>query len=193
MIDMGIQQRRRTRLLLTGLILLAELLHLGWEYWHGGVKSHHLLNRPDLPAISNGWGLLLLPLLTWFLLGRIQDRVVTRSVGVDNERKLPVDVIAGFVGSLCYGAVLALAFMQGREDLSSYLFLGMLLAALLLPVYRPEYILGFILGLTFTFGAILPTIVTSLVAAVSAALHFLRRQLIRLIAILRLRVGRAAH
>ena len=46
--------------------------------------------------------------------------------------------------------------------------MGMLLLALLLPVYRPECVLGFVLGMTFTFGAILPTVVASVIAAFSA-------------------------
>ena len=46
--------------------------------------------------------------------------------------------------------------------------MGMLLLALLLPVYRAECVLGFVLGMTFTFGAILPTMVASVIAVFSA-------------------------
>src|SRR4051794_32416372 len=94
---MSTQQMRRIRIMLTGLVMLAELLHLAWEYTHGGVHSHHILNRPDLPAISNGWGALLLPLLSWFLFGHILRRVLSSAEGVGKERKLPVGVVAGFV------------------------------------------------------------------------------------------------
>jgi hypothetical protein len=38
-------------------------LHLAYEHFTGGVQSHNLLNRPDLPAISNWLGLVTLPLL----------------------------------------------------------------------------------------------------------------------------------
>ena len=173
---MRIQQIRQLRIGLIALITLAELLVLAWEYTHGGAKSHHLLNRPDLPAISNWWGALLLPILAWFLSGSI-----LRRAGVDKARKIPVGIVAGFGGALFYGLLLALAFIQHYEAISTYLFLGMFLAAALLPVYRAEYLLGFVLSMTFTFGAGLPTIVGSLVAAVSAILHFLVRQVIRLI------------
>jgi hypothetical protein len=37
--------------------------HLAFEHFTGGVQSHNLLNRPDLPAISNWLGLVTLPLL----------------------------------------------------------------------------------------------------------------------------------
>ncbi len=41
-----------TRLGLAALALLAEALHLGWEALHGGIVSHHLLQRSDLPGLS---------------------------------------------------------------------------------------------------------------------------------------------
>ena len=176
---MNRKQMHQTRMLVTMLILLAELLHLAWEFTQGGVKSHHLLNRADLPAISNLWGILLLPTLSWFLLGRIETRLL--SLGLDKESKVPVSIVVGFTASLFYGVSLAVAFTQHQEAIASYLFLGLLWVAVLIPVYRAEYILGFILGMTFTFGAILPTIVASLVAAISAILHFVVRRIIRFI------------
>lgn len=36
---------------------------LAYEHLNSGVVSHHLLQREDLPAISNWWGALVLPLL----------------------------------------------------------------------------------------------------------------------------------
>ena len=44
---------------------LVTLLILLWEYFNGGVVSHNLLAREDLPAFSNFWGLLTVPLLFW--------------------------------------------------------------------------------------------------------------------------------
>lgn len=176
---MNSQRLHRTRILVTMLILLAELLHLAWEFTQGGVKSHHLLNQADLPAISNGWGILLLPALSWFLLGRIEARLL--SLDLDKESKTPVSIMVGFVASLFYGVSLAVAFTQHNETIAASLFLGMLWLAVLIPVYRAEYILGFVLGMTFTFGAILPTLVASLVAVVSAILHFVVRRIIKFI------------
>lgn len=186
---MNTQQLRRMRILLTALILITEMLHLAWEYMHGGVKSHHLLNRPDLPAISNWWGALLLPLLAWLLLGPTLRRVHTTGAG--KQFHLPIGIVAGFAGSLLYGVCLAVAFTQQQEAVASYLFLGMFMAALVLPAYRPEYVLGFMLGMTFTFGAVLPTIAAALVAAVSAVFHFLIRLVSRFIFTLRFPVRRS--
>ena len=172
---MNEQQLPRSRLYLTGLVMLAELAHLTWEHFNGGVHSHHILNRSDMPAISNWWGALLLPVLTWFLTGRIQKRIVLHSSGKETASKLPVSVVAGFVGSLLFGILLSVSFTNDYETVASYSFLGMFLLALLLPVYRGECVLGFILGMTFTFGAVLPTGIGSIIAAVSAVIHLLVR------------------
>lgn len=67
----------QSRLILAISAFALEVCHLGWEYTHGGVPAHHLLNNPELPAISNWWGLLVVPLLVWFLVGRIQRRAAT--------------------------------------------------------------------------------------------------------------------
>jgi hypothetical protein len=165
------QERPQLRLYLTGLVLLAELAHLTWEHFNGGVVSHHILHRSELPAISNWCGVLLLPALTWFLTGRIQKRLALDSTGKGAATTLPVRVVIGFVGSLLLGILLAVSFANHFESIASYLFQGTLLLAILLPVYRAEYLLGFVLGMAFTFGAVLPAIVGSVIGAVSAVMH----------------------
>lgn len=178
---MGEQQLPRLRLLLTVLVTLAELVRLTWEHFNGGVQSHHILNRSDIPAISNWWGVLLLPALTWFLTGRIQKRVALHSGAQEAALKLHVSIVAGFVGALLFGILLSASFINGYETIASYLFLGMFLLALLLPVYRAECILGFVLGMTFVFGAVIPTVVGSVIAALSAVMRlYVRPGLARL-------------
>jgi hypothetical protein len=83
----------------------------------------------------------------------------------------PVNVVVGFVGALMCGVLLAVAFTRHEGALASSVFLAQVLLALALPVYRAECVLGFVLGMTFTFGAVLPTAVGSLVAALSAVVH----------------------
>jgi hypothetical protein len=168
---MNEQRLPRLRLYATAFAVLAELAHLAWEYFNGGVKSHHILNLPEMPAISNWWGLFLLPVLTWYLTGRIQKSIASHDVGKDEISKLPLSIVAGFIGSLLLGILLSISFTNGNEAIASYLFLGMFVLALLLPVYRAEYLLGFVLGMTFTFGVVLPTAVGSIIAALSAFIH----------------------
>lgn len=164
-------QSPRWRPALTILVLLAEVAHLSWETLHGGIRAHHLLNRADLPAISNLWGLLFLPALSWFASGRVLRRTAASTDGSAAPTRIPVSVVAGVVGPLLAGILLSAAFTSGQTALTESIFEGMLLLSLLLPVYRAECLLGFVLGMTFTFGAVLPTAVGSILAALSAAIH----------------------
>jgi hypothetical protein len=175
---MSEKRRPQLRLYLTGFVVLAELAHLMWEHFNGGVISHHIFHRSDMPAISNWWGLLLLPALTWFLMGRIERRIALHSGGKEAASKLPVRVVVGFIGALLFGILLSVAFAGHYESIVSYLFGGMLLLALILPVYRAECVLGFILGMTFTFGAVLPTVAASIIGAGSAVIHLVLRPVV---------------
>jgi len=159
------------RVWLTVAVAAAEVAHLAWERSNGGIVSHHLLNRADLPAISNAWGLLVLPALTWFLSGLALKRVSGRSGENGTGSGLLPGVVAGFAVALLLGLLLSVCFTHGYETAVSSLFLGMFMLALLLRVYRAECLLGFVLGMTFTFGAVLPTLIGSIVVAVSALVH----------------------
>lgn len=160
----------RTRIILTVLALAFELAHLAWEYFNGGVVAHHFLNRADMPAISNWWGVLVIPTLTWFLIGRIQSRDAKRYSNTFGSTRLAPAVLAGFFGALAYGAVLALAFTFKHAALT-YIFLGLFAISVIVPAYRAEYVLGFVLAMTFTFGAVLPTIIALVIAAFSRLVH----------------------
>jgi len=76
---MSEQQLSKIKLLFTGFVTITICSILIWQFYHDGVPSHHLLHRTDLPAISNWWGALLLPALSWFLIGQIQKRVAKSS------------------------------------------------------------------------------------------------------------------
>ena len=167
-----------SRLALSACALAAELAHLGWEYTHGGVLSHHLLNRPDMPGISNWGGLLVLPLLAWFLVGRIQRRGATLVQAGSRERFRTL-AQGRFVAALLWGAALALAFAQHHPAVG-FLFFGAFVAGLVFHVYRSEYVLGFVLGLSFTFGAVLPVLIASVIAGYSFLMHLMIGALLRL-------------
>lgn len=176
---MNEQQAKRIRIYLTVAVLLAEIGHLAWEHFHGGIASHHFLNRADMPAVSNGWGLLLLPAISWFLGGIALRRSIATAAaatinapgGQTEAAGLARGVFVGFFAELLFGASLAATFSLGYQDVTSILFFGMLLLALVFRVYRAECVLGFVLGMTFTFGAILPALVASVTAVISAVAH----------------------
>lgn len=169
----------QTRLVLTVCAMAAEVAHLGWEHTHGGVPAHHLLNDPGMPAVSNWWGLLVVPLLTWFLVGRIQRRGATL-VQEGSRERFHFLVRLRFGAALLWALALALAFTAGHPAVS-WIFFGAFAAALVLPVWRAEYVLGFALGLTFTFGAVLPVLIASLIAACSFVAQLLRGTVLRLV------------
>jgi hypothetical protein len=169
-------ESQRLRLTAAALVTLAYLADLLWQHLHGGVITHHLLQRADMPAISNWWGLLVLPVLTWFLAGRIQRRIGVQGSG--EAPRLPIRVVAGFAVALLLGALLAVSFTYSVASMTEYVFDVILLLAVLLPVYRAECVLGFVLAMSITFGAVLPTLVATVLAAGSAVIHLLLRPLV---------------
>jgi len=70
--------------------------HLGWDYFHGGVPTHHIRISENLPGISNWRGGIVLPLLPWFLLVRIQHRINKNDEPeVKNSLRYIVSMIGG--------------------------------------------------------------------------------------------------
>ncbi|TVR76333.1 MAG: hypothetical protein EA409_13645 [Saprospirales bacterium] len=69
------QLSTKAQAFITAVIALFIFSILLWDHFHGGVQSHHILDQEELPAISNWWGGLLLPVLSWILLGRIEKRL----------------------------------------------------------------------------------------------------------------------
>jgi hypothetical protein len=172
---MSIKKLSSYRLYLTGLITIITWALLTWSHFNGGVTSHHLLHRDDLPAISNWWGALLLPLLSWFLLYRAQKRILSTNDEKPVNAKLLLVTAAALVTALFYGALIALAFLYNFESIPGYLMLGILLIALFYPVYRAECVLGFVIGMSLAFGVFIPTVV----AGIFALLGFLIYRFIR--------------
>lgn len=154
------------RLYFTGAVTIAIWAILVWNHFNGGVSSHHLLHRKDLPEISNWWSGLLIPLLTLFLTYRAQKRMDQHNIMI------------GFLAALLYGIALSLTFNLGYSSLTSYLFRGVILLALFFPIYRAESLLGFVLGMTTTFGAVLSTAAGILLVIFGLVLHLYIRRVI---------------
>lgn len=165
-----INLRHRMPVFLSAASLVFAIAHLTYEHFSGGVQSHHLLNRSDLPAISNWFGLIILPLLGWLLGVRIRAHLASSTQPV-----LPAGVWIGLVGALLYGAALAASFELYASAISSGLFFGLFLLAAVLPIHRAECFLGFVVGMTFTFGAVLPTLIAAVFAAISIMVRFVFR------------------
>jgi uncharacterized protein YacL len=163
------------RLYVTAIVSVAIWSLLAWNYYHGGVPDHHILAREDMPSISNWWGGVLLPLLTWFLLYRIEKRMKD---GNSNSAQSPKSVVYTFVVALLFGVLLSTFFALRYSGIPGYMLQSVFVVALFFPIYRAECLLGFVIGMTFTFGAVLPTIVGCLLALIGFVLHWLTRKLL---------------
>lgn len=151
------------RLLFAGIALLAIGAQLGWEALHGGIVTHHLLQRDDMPGMSNAWGLLILPALAAWTVGRLPPRPrVARDW-------LPL--LIGFGVPLLLGAALSVSFVFGATALSMAILLAMLVLAVLLPADRRECVSGLVLGQCLTFGPVLPLLFGAIFAGISWLLH----------------------
>lgn len=164
----------RLRIGLTVLVTLGIWGLLIWQHFRDGVPAHHLLHNPELPRISNWFGGLLLPVLTWGLLGLSRRRVRAIDSGLQS-------VVIGLAAGLTFGVAMSVTFFSGHESVTSYLFFSLLPLALLLPVYRPECLLGFVLGMSTAFGAILPALFGFVMALATFLIHrFIGLPLLRL-------------
>lgn len=159
-------KNNNNRLYATLAVTLGIWALLAWEHFTTGVASHHLLHNPDLPAISNAWGGVVLPALTWFLLGRAEGRP---------------NALYGLAGGVVFGGLIAVFFTLGFEPGMNALVMSLPVLALLVPIYRAECVLGFVLAMTLVFGAVLPTLFATVVAAGAAVLyHLVRRPVVHL-------------
>ncbi|CAM5425326.1 hypothetical protein [Rhodanobacter lindaniclasticus] len=123
------QSRHRTPALCAAAALLFAAAHLAFEHVNGGVRSHHLLDRADLPAISNWLGLVVLPVL-----GALFGQRICHALASPARPGLLAGIWLGLGCAMAYGVALAVSFALGASTLTSGLFLGLfLLAAADLP------------------------------------------------------------
>lgn len=156
----------KNRFIITGIVSLAIWSLLLWNFFNGGIPSHHLLARQDLPEVSNIWGGLLLPLLTWLVLFRLSKRGASElGIAVFTSKML-----FGFLAGLIPALSIAFLFTNQVQDVPGYILLLILFLGLFFPIYRVENILGFVIGLTFTFGAVLPTFISFILASLGLVL-----------------------
>jgi len=151
-------------LLFTLFITISILGFLSWEHFHGGVSGHNLLKRKDLPFISNWWGIILIPLVTFFSLKRVEKRLDFKT-GVSNQVFIKQHLLP-FLTAILYAILIVVFSSTGNSTLSYSMFLLLFLVALFIPIYRSEYFLGFIIGLTYTFGGALPVIIAIVLATI---------------------------
>ncbi len=162
---------RFLKFIVTAIVLLIVLSLIGWEHFHGGVVSHHILNQKNLPAISNWWGVVVLPIFTWFLLSRIEKRFNQESSKQLATKKFIQKTLLLFVLGFSLGLALALSFVNEYQPFLENVLLIFLILSFIFPIYFAECILGFVLAMTFTFGAILPIVFILVMASIGAIIY----------------------
>lgn len=169
------QQLTKIKFYLTLLVSLTAWGTLIWQHTHQGVASHYLLHRSDLPAISNWWGGVLLPLLTWGLMTLASKKAQA------TEQTSSSNIIYPLLLAFVYGAVIAACFKLGYSAVSAVMFWGLLFISLFYKIYRAEFLLGFVLSMSVVFGAVLPTlfgvIITTLGFVIYQVSHWLIQRL----------------
>lgn len=161
----------KIKVILTGIVTLIMLGFLFWEHVNGGVISHHLLGKSDLPSVSNWWGGLWMPMLTWILLGRIEKRFEKQSSQTQPSSHFFQKVFWLFLTGLIFGILLSTSFSyQYKPFLDNVLYI-LLILSFFIPIYYAEYILGFILGMTFTFEALIPSVFMLVIAIIGMVIY----------------------
>jgi len=162
----------KIRLISTGIVAVLILAKLAWDYFHGGVPTHHIYILENKPGISNWWGAISMPLLTWIVVYRVQYRVYRMGSNNSESDTKPKMTRAfyGFLGALLFGIIFSYNYMNG-PDIKGYLMLVLLITSFFTPLYKSEYMLGFVVGMTSKLGPILPIGIALLLMTVFAVTY----------------------
>ena len=114
---------------------------------------------------------MLLPVLTWWLLARIQQQAMGNAEASATAPPSFRRAWYGFAGAVVVGVLIAVLFTLGYPDLAGNVLLGLFVGALFVPIYRPECLLGFVLSMTFTFGPVLPLLIGTFLGLIGLVLY----------------------
>ncbi len=161
-------------------VLLYSLLL--WQYFQGGIPSHYFLADKTMPLISNAWGALVVPIITFFLLFRIEKGLFSQSDSIS----FPKHTLIAFLCALLFGIVLGISVVYGFKTLLNgvpFILFGL---PFFFPTYKAEYFLGFVLGLTYFIGGVLPVVVGSVFLLIAAVIYLvIRRLILKLVTMIR--------
>jgi len=146
----------KNKLLFVVIVTTLVFLHVIWDYNNGGVPIHHVLADKNLPGISNWWGCLTIPVVSWVLISLTQKRIQKTNATHTDTTAYPNNSFLGFILSLGFGIFISLLWEFRMEDILVYVIWFPVFFSLVTRVHYPEYALGVILGLVYTFGGILP-------------------------------------
>ncbi|MBF2707183.1 hypothetical protein [Flavobacterium soyangense] len=169
---------KKIKAYIVGIVTFLIFGFLFWEHFHGGVTCHYILNQQDLPSISNWWSGLLLPILTWFLLSRIEKRLDKQFLQTKQTNNPISNVFWSFLTGLVFGILLSTSFTSEYKLFLDNVPYILIVLSFIIPIFYSEFILGFILGMTYTFGAILPMIFILIIASLGFIIYRFIRPLV---------------
>lgn len=147
---MTVTLSKQHRVLITLVVTLLVWGHVLWDHFHGGIPTHYLFHNENMPGIPNWVGAIILPFFTWFLLQRINKRMIG-SLGKESLMKIGLRFLAGLV----FAITISICFLNDIM-IVDYIMGAIFLLALIFPLYKSEYLLGWVLGAAYTFGAVIP-------------------------------------
>lgn len=168
------------KLLITLGAFVLTFIFILWEYFNGGVVSHNLLAREDLPSFSNWLGLLTVPLLTWIVIVLIERRNTKKTKYEIEKEERVTSVQTRFLVALLFGVAVSLLWKFDLRHILQYFILLPVVIAFFKPIYFPEYLLGFVIGMLFTFGGVLPIMIGSVLLIVCFVVYKFIRILINI-------------
>ncbi|MFM8832366.1 MAG: hypothetical protein ACKOEV_01790 [Cytophagales bacterium] len=150
----------------TAVAIIFVAMSLLRQHLRGGIGGHYLLQQETLPFVSNWWGVLLLPALTWILWGRIEARCADKS----SARELLNSGIL-FVLGVALGLLISVSFLNEYNFLLDNVVYVLLIVSLIFPIYYAEFMLGFVIAMVNTFGVVLPTVFALIMALVGFLIY----------------------
>lgn len=162
--------RTSKKLFITAATLALASIHILWEYFHGGVVTHYPLADSSNPGLSNWWGLLTLPTLTWIVLWLIDRRNTHSKNGNTSGDNVGFHKNC-FIGALVFGLSMSLLWELGQEAVLQYVILLPWVLSFFLRIYYPEATLGFVLGMIYTFGGVLPIVFAVVIQTVGFLIY----------------------
>ncbi|AGH44365.1 hypothetical protein [Paraglaciecola psychrophila] len=103
---------------------------------------------------------------------RIEKRVNNlSSQQFDDSRQFYRGVLIAFITLLLVSLVQSTIFSFGYANIAMFFLLGLMLAAIFVPLHKMECILGYVLGATFFTGPVMPFVGVVIFSVVSVLSH----------------------
>ncbi|MFT7015875.1 MAG: hypothetical protein ACJAY7_001822 [Pseudohongiellaceae bacterium] len=161
---------KRQKLIIISVIPALALIL--WEYSNGEVATHYFGADSSNPGLSNWWGLVTIPILTWLALGLIEKRTAKEARDREASNNITLEK-NHFVGGLVFGLTAALLWELGQQEYLPYVMLSPWVLSLFLRIYLPETTMGFVLAMMVTFGAVLPIVFSVVIQTIGFVIYLI--------------------